>query len=736
MLSLPWRHRDLCGKYMADYESVRPNCLAGKTVAVCGAIPWVGFGDGARIDFGESAVPRAAIAAIVKRYGGRLARAGRRVPGYDTSGLWTTSRVIVGPDASKQQLHAAVSIVGKHGIDTGWFEFLDWLETLPTQHGPTPAPPRAAGTGRHNLKKRAERPRQRRGCLRCSTADAGLRCTGCRRAWYCNRQCQYEHLPVHQGQCSLRIVEIQNVITQPELNGRRAVVVDVLRSADVIALDVEIAANRRAHREANDSWRSCQKSLDLQAEQKARQQVSAASRRGTRSRRAPRARQTPSSRLPPVKTTAAAAAAAAAFGGAVHPRHPLPRANSVLGSYSHAIPFFAVCRNPLDQAGMGDLGGGGGCARPGCQRRAVTGARCSRCKLVHYCSPECQRQHWHQPNGHRHWCQAPQKASKLRTLIDAKRALMTTLEAEMVSLQHDLSDKLRMGVECDDGVERSFKDSCLKDIVPEADDGAEAGGPIEPDEPPGEPEEPPGEPDEPPGQPEEPPGEPGDPAVGEPHGEPEDHAGGPGKPPAGYGEVWDPSSCGLGIGGLPIPHGPVVPSVLQRTAEGVVVLATPSAAEDDGLCDWDMDVVEEGCGVKYADWLWRQDVRVVELRIMLPPAVAAPPGGNRCASPAGEGAAKHPGAGADASGGVPRGGRRPGHEDIRVDLQNRHLTVRIGNGPALVDHELREKIYLDYDGDSLWTVEDGMAPSALGGGRGGIFHRFLAWYHCHAPAWV
>eukprot|EP00618_Florenciella_parvula_P006198 CAMPEP_0119473138 /NCGR_PEP_ID=MMETSP1344-20130328/4910_1 /TAXON_ID=236787 /ORGANISM="Florenciella parvula, Strain CCMP2471" /LENGTH=112 /DNA_ID=CAMNT_0007506193 /DNA_START=790 /DNA_END=1124 /DNA_ORIENTATION=+ len=42
-------------------------------------------------------------------------------------------------------------------------------------------------------------------CYHCGTADAKLRCVGCRRAWYCGKACQKKHWKHHKAACQAAV---------------------------------------------------------------------------------------------------------------------------------------------------------------------------------------------------------------------------------------------------------------------------------------------------------------------------------------------------------------------------------------------------------------------------------------------------------------------------------------------------------------------------------------------------
>ena len=46
-------------------------------------------------------------------------------------------------------------------------------------------------------------------CYHCGTADAKLRCGGCRRAWYCGKACQKKHWKHHKAACQAAVAAVQ-----------------------------------------------------------------------------------------------------------------------------------------------------------------------------------------------------------------------------------------------------------------------------------------------------------------------------------------------------------------------------------------------------------------------------------------------------------------------------------------------------------------------------------------------
>ena len=55
-------------------------------------------------------------------------------------------------------------------------------------------------------------------CAYCSNVDKGLKvCSRCRKAYYCNTECQRNHYPTHKSKCMVKTVEMLKDALEPKV---------------------------------------------------------------------------------------------------------------------------------------------------------------------------------------------------------------------------------------------------------------------------------------------------------------------------------------------------------------------------------------------------------------------------------------------------------------------------------------------------------------------------------------
>eukprot|EP00040_Diaphanoeca_grandis_P029447 m.172497 g.172497 ORF g.172497 m.172497 type:complete len:608 (-) comp31688_c0_seq2:238-2061(-) len=116
---------------------------------------------------------------------------------------------------------------------------------------------------------------------------------------------------------------------------------------------------------------------------------------------------------------------------------------------------------------------------------------------------------------------------------------------------------------------------------------------------------------------------------------------------------------------LIVPHGPVISANLQTSSNGATVLGKYHS-ESCNTCAWDLDPIVDGLGVKYKLYTWRQNLSVVELRVLLPTETK--------------------------------------RTDLSVVITSNHVKVQIKSEQPIIDHHLSGKVYIGDDSDTMWYM--------------------------------